>query len=432
MRVRSGVIAGVLVLAGLGAAAEGTADQALLEIVRDVAARVGGVRGGALLRAPVAVRAEAAERELLAADRMDALADPARLAARGRSWADLGLSGPDGPARLVSALAGDLDLVGVQLEPVPRILVDPGALSKADFAPADGTGAEVLLATGVRPDEPVLAHAVTHLRQFEREGRDPLAVTSATTDALLAAAGTAEGEATLVAVRFLFRSMGLEDAVLDVDLDPATLLDGRLVPRTLSTETGAVGELLRFVHRDGYDAVSSAFRAGGWAAVERMRAERVTTSDVLHPERAVPAVRPTVPSAADLPTGWRRVDIDALGEAAIVALVAGATGKDNLGLLAADGWRGDVLERWERAGAPDSGVTRWTTLWAEASDAADADYAFGRALAARMADGALIGAGDGRRVATVNGRRHELVRTGTQVRWTVGPPEMIPEPPPRG
>jgi len=76
-------------------------------------------------------------------------------------------------------------------------------------------------------------------------------------------------------------------------------------------------------------------------------------------------------------------DRDALGEEGIVVLISTWTGKDNLGLIAGDGWTGDALFRWEPPKGGD-GVTQWITRWASPEEAADFEYAFLRGARARF------------------------------------------------
>jgi hypothetical protein len=261
------------------------------------------------------------------------------------------------------------------------MLVDPSLFPDEDFVvdgPTD-TGAQVLLATGVRPDEPRIAHMLVHAARGT--AGDPLASTR-TTDALLARAAVAEGESNLDAIRYLFSAMGMADDVVRLGIDPGAVLDGTLLPAALGSRSGAIDDLLQFVYRDGFDVVAKAHGDGGPARVAVIRDRVASTRDVLHPERIGEAV--LTPAVDDAPEGMERVCTDTLGEQAVVVLISRGTGKDNLGLIAGDGWAGDTLARWERPGAPDRARTVWRTAWRTDQDAADFAYAYRRVLEARF------------------------------------------------
>jgi hypothetical protein len=351
-----------------------------------------------------------------------------RLAARGRAWADLGLGGNASPRNVLVALAADLD--GVSFDPQGnRLLVSPGRLSYADFEPTEqgGEPATLLMLTGMRPDAPLVSHVLTHVRQRERTGGDIL---EPTTDRMLASAAWAEGEANLVAIRYLFAGMQVTEDVMQHVQGPDEVLEGDLLPPGLHALERPESELLAFVYLTGYERAAERHRAGGWEALVEASARRKTTRDLLHPDLG-PALEAVFPTDPVPPTeGVRLADEDSLGEHAIAVLVASLTGKDSLGLLAADGWAGDRLYRWERAGAPDGGVTEWITRWtSEGGDpshpataiAADFDHAYGRALEARFPGAKLAEVGDGGRTLIAEGRLYRLERRGAQVRVLVRP-----------
>jgi hypothetical protein len=267
--------------------------------------------------------------------------------------------------------------------------------------------------TGVRVDEPLVSHVLMHVRQRERRGGDSLAPK---TDELLARSAWAEGEANLVAIRFLFAGMNLADEVIEEGLDPADVLDGALVPSVLGRLSGAESALVRFVYQEGFAMAAEAFRGGGWEALDRAMAARTTTRDLLHPDRppADPAELPVAPPPQA--EGLQLMDDDRLGEQAIVVLVSTLTGKDNLALQAGDGWTGDRLLRWEAASAGrTSGVTLWVTRFASPEQAADFDYAIGRTLEARFPGRPPIVLEGGERVIQTGTRVLRLRRDGHEV-----------------
>ncbi len=277
------------------------------------------------------------------------------------------------------------------------------------------------MSTGVRPDEPLVGHVLVHVRQLERSRADWL---GATTDGTLARAAWAEAEANLLAMRYLFEGMGLADAAVGGGVDPANVLDGRLVPR-FDGLAGAERAMVEFVYGDGFDAAVSAFRADGFAGVVRSAGQRTTTRDLLH-RREQPAARPaaaTEPLTA--PAGFVLADEDVLGAYGIFVWVSTLTGKDNLALQAADGWVFDRLLRFEpqASGSPERGRTEWRTRWADEAALADFEYALVRSLEARFPGRTLSEAGPATRVLSTAERVFRIERESTELRLRIAPLE---------
>lgn len=393
------------------------ADLPLLEEVRRIGKNLEALRGESFTRPPLAVRVADEMRVVAAEIRAGSVLPPARLAARGRAWADLGLGGPETPAKLLQVLATDLDGVGFDAAG-NRLLVAPERLSLEDFVPetADQRELSDLLAlTGVRIDEPLVAHLLMHVRQYERRSGDVL---QPTTDALLAAAAWAEGEANLVAIQYLFRGMNLSDVVAEHRLDPREVLDGRLVPAALDAAGGAERRLLEFVYLDGFALAAERYREGAWPAVGAAIEAGHTTRALLH--RGAPAAAAIDAAPAAPRDGLRLADEDTLGEQAIVVLVSLQTGKDNLGLIAGDGWAADRVWRWE---ADDgTGITEWRSRWTGPEAADEFVYALGRALDERFPEAQPAEPADGRRIVEAGGRVYRIERDGAEVRVRVAPP----------
>jgi hypothetical protein len=394
------------------------ADMDLLRDVRELAGLVAEIRGRELKPPPVAVRADRESRRMIADVRARSLIPADRLEARGRAWSDLGLGDAGTLRRLWSTLAADLE--GVASDPsMRRVLVDPERLTESDFIfVSEGDTAppppELLKATGVRPDEPLLVHMLAHLGQGELQADEP------TTDALLARAAWREGEANLLAIEYLFRTMGIADDVIRIGLDPGDVVEGALLPAGLGVPETVGERLLDFIYREGFARAAEAHRAGGWSAVERAAAERTTTWAVLHPEGGTDAAEGAATSV-EAPPGHEQVDRDRLGAQAIIDLVSVGSGKDNLGLLAAEGWAGDDLYRFETPDAPERGVTLWVTRWRDERGADDFDYGIVRALRARFPSAELETAGEGRRLLRAGERVFRIERRGTEIRVRVAP-----------
>ena len=399
------------------------ADLDLLEAVRAIAGKLEQLRGERFRRRPIAVRAPEMMRGVAAEIRAFNVLPREKLEARGRAWADLGLGQERSPELLLRTLAADLE--GIAFDPAGnRLLVAPERLTDQDFVPreTDDPDTTVLMMTGVRPDEPLVAHLLTHVRQLERDGADFL---EPTTDRLLAHAAWNEGEANLVAMRYLYQGMGVADAVLGLDPDPRDVLGGLLVPSALDALPWVEATFAEFIYLEGFALAAECYVAGGWPALERAMARQRTTSQMMHPGRPLPATPDLEPGDPGI-AGLQLVDVDSLGEQAVFALISALTGKDNLGLQAGDGWEADRLYRWEFADGErrGDGVTLWLTAWRDAEQAADFVYAMGRALRARFAEAELDTAEGGAQRLEAGGRLFLLEREGSRVRLRVAPPEL--------
>jgi len=351
------------------------AEAELTVAVGKIADRVESLREETFAHDPVAVRVPDEMREVAVQLRALNVLSRERLAARGRAWSDLGLGGRTTPELFFGLLATDLD--GVGFDPSGnRLLVAPDRLDDTDFRPGDtpdeAEAATMLQMTGVRRDEPVIAHVLMHAMQHGRSGSDHL---EQTTDRLLARSAWAEGEANLVAVRVLFGGLGLEYDIIDLESGPGEFLGGRLLPAGFDNLTGAVADLLQFVYLEGYAQTVQRFKAGGWPQVDAAIRRDTTCRQVLHPGRMpVPAYEPAPRAPFE---GLELQDWDTLGERAIVVLFSRLTGKDNLALQVGDGWLGDRLHRWESEGGA---VTEWLTLWESDEDVEDYLYGLGKGL----------------------------------------------------
>jgi len=399
------------------------ADLQLLGTVREISKRVMAIRGQKFDRPPVAVRTPDHMREVAATIRALNVLRRERLDARGRAWADLGLGAPSSPETLYIALAADLAGIGFDPEG-NRLLVAPDRLTEEDFAaePDEIDGrSTVLMETGVRVDEPLLCHLLMHVRQRERARGDSLAET---TDALLARSAWGEGEANLVAIRFLFAGMGLADGVLEESLDPADVLEGVLVPTIYSQLSGSERALVSFVYDEGFATAVDVFRSGGWEALDKAIVERPTTRDLLHRDRDPIRADPCETEAPSQAEGLTLIDRDTLGEQAIVVLVSVLTEKDNLALQAGDGWAGDSLYRWESGSGDNDGVTLWVTRWTAPEGAKDFDYAITRTLEARFPDRPAITLEGGERVIQTATHVYRLLRSGNEVRFQISAREF--------
>lgn len=394
----------------------GAEDVELIEAVRAVAGKTATWRGARFSTPPLALRATPVQRAAVARETLDSWISPERLAARGRAWSDLGLGSAESPAEVYGALAGDIDGLALTSDG-RRMLLDPERLSERDFGPVEGPdpALSLLLATGVRPDEPAVAHLADHA--LDLQGAPGAA--RETTDALLAWRAWSEGRANLLACQLLFDGIGAADVVHAPSFNPASVLQGALVPEAYFSGSAVARSLLYFVYGEGFAQAAALAKDGGAAAIARAATARPTSRDVLHPERPAAGSARTEPSAIALPAGFVLVDRDELGEQGIVTLVSVATGKDNLGLLAGDGWRSDGLFRYEpEKGSADpkaGGFTVWISRWVSEAEAEDFAYGVGRVLEARFPGVPIESVGQGRRVLRAGDRIFRLDRSRDSV-----------------
>jgi len=396
-----------------GTAAAGE-DPQLLNEVRRMSRSLEDLLAARFALPPVAVRATADLRRVAAEARLAQALPAERVEARGRAWEDIGLGTREGPSRIYRLLAEDLE--GVAVDPTGRrLLVDPDRLTAGDFIPTgeDADPSSLLLLTGIRPDEPLLLHGLVHLlQQQEERGAWP-----ETTDALLALRAWQEGQANLAAILYLFARVGVGTELFSHSLDPGEVMGGALLPRSIDLVGGAEGALLDWVYRDGYEQAAASIRNGGPSALREAMASRKTTRDVRHLDRV--ALEPGAIAIADEPSPeeLRLADRDSVGEEGIVVIVSTWTGKANLGLIAADGWSGDALFRWEDT--TGDGVTLWVTRWVSPEEAADFEYGYVRSLESRFA--APGDAGQSPRRFEGQGRAITVSRDGMHVRVRIVP-----------
>jgi len=201
-------------------------------------------------------------------------------------------------------------------------------------------------------------------------------------------------------------------------------MGGRLVPEALKSASPVVVHLLEFVYLDGFAQAAAIARKGGFSRLVQERKLRRTTRDVLHVDRAPAAVVALADPVIPASLGLSPVDRDGLGEQGIVSLVALLTGKDNLGLIAGDGWVADALWRFEppagSAKDPGEGATWWLSRWKSDDDAADFAYGLERCLQARFPGEALeVDRAKGTQLLRRAERVYRIEKSGVDVAFRV-------------
>jgi hypothetical protein len=154
-----------------------------------------------------------------------------------------------------------------------------------------------------------------------------------------------------------------------------------------------IGVNMVFPYTGGSMFVETAYRRGGWAAVNACyRTPPISTEQIIHPEKffrkkprqpiedPVKIDLPDVPAAA-LP-GARLIDVDSLGELEITVLLAGAVSNARARMSAA-GWGGDRYAAYERTAGAAAGelVICWLSVWDSERDAREFFSAYSKVLA---------------------------------------------------
>jgi hypothetical protein len=400
---------GVTCLALLGLAAPTAAGQApaqeLLTLARAVQARVETLRG---LKARHSIRFELADAEHVRAYVKRAMEEqyaPGELAHEGLAMQALGLvpAGLDYTALLLDLLQ---EQVGGYYDPKAEVFY---------LAAWMGTEAQ----------GPVIAHELTHALQDQNFDLDAFQERlRGHSDAMLARAAVAEGDASLV---MLLDSVG----ALGLEIEPSALgLDGPLADMlvqasaaqypTLARAPRALRESLLFPYLKGMSFVSAVRARGGWKAVDGLYQRLPESSEqIMHPEKYLD--RPDPPTAVTLraleeltPEGWALFFEDELGEAMSVQLLAAWGVGDEAARLAAAGWDGDRFRAYQH-GADLGWAGLW--VWDTEQDAVEFAAAEAGALPQRW-PGATQEPVDTRTRMTwrlVDGRASAVVREGSRV-----------------
>jgi hypothetical protein len=203
----------------------------------------------------------------------------------------------------------------------------------------------------------VWAHEVAHAAQ-EHRFRLPSRLLGIrhNGDTQRAASAIAEGEAMLVMTVVAATESGAQ-------LDLATTADAMAAQASSFKPPAGIpdyfAEDLLFPYTAGFAAVSSAYRSGGWAAVDTLlAAPPATTAALLHPE--LPATGEPVADAAlpAVPAGWDEVLSDTVGAWGVRFWLSRAIPRTEADTLAA-AWHGDRIRLVRNRTAPGCWALAW-------------------------------------------------------------------------
>ena len=197
----------------------------------------------------------------------------------------------------------------------------------------------------------ILAHELMHVLQGEYfELPEP--ATSDERDALNA---LVEGDADLLSAHYISEHGGVKSNPLESYFDPLTAL-----------------WLFPYIY--GKPFVEYVYEKEGWSGVNALYENPPrSTAEVLHPEKYLEGWRPLKPSfSSKIGNGWKLMMQDTLGEYFIREML-----RAHLSFFAAnesaEGWRGDVIQLYEKG---EAYLIRWKIVWENHEEAKEFTDAF--------------------------------------------------------
>lgn len=226
----------------------------------------------------------------------------------------------------------------------------------------------------------VIVHELTHALQDQHFRIDDfVARIRGNSDAMLARAALAEGEATWVSMAYASGADDLEHYAPSLESDDSSTreaVDAAHVPHFLQA-------VLMFPYTHGLKFVNYGRQTGGWQPLNKAYADLpVSTEQILHPERYFDTrdnpVSIHLPASGTIKeTGWELIFEEVLGEFVLRHLLSMQSDPADA-IRAAAGWDGDALQVFRR-----DGELAWVQLsaWDSQQDAHEYAIAMGRVLA---------------------------------------------------
>jgi hypothetical protein len=226
----------------------------------------------------------------------------------------------------------------------------------------------------------VIVHELTHALQDQHFHIDDFVTRiRGNSDAMLARAALAEGEATWVGMAYASGAGDLEHYAPSLESDDSSAreaADAAHVPHFLQA-------VLMFPYTHGLKFVNYGRQTGGWQRLNQAYADLpISTEQILHPERYFDArddpvaIRLPVPAAIEA-KGWEHIFEEVLGEFVLQHLLS-MQGDAANAIRVATGWDGDKLHVFRR-----DGELAWVQLsaWDSQRDAHEYVVAMERVLA---------------------------------------------------
>ena len=264
----------------------------------------------------------------------------------------------------------------------------------------------------------VVAHEVAHALQDQHFDLERwLSALSPTEDGSLARAAVAEGDAMAAMIAFLLEPVG---AGIE-DLPPISSLleegSGGVAAGypTFDAAPPALQRLLLFPYVEGSDFVREALARGGWSAVDRLyRDPPASTEQILHPDRYFDSR--DEPQAVELPPDAapsEPLSEGSWGEFGTRLALAATLADSALAATAASGWDGDRYGLWRDAAGSIRYV--WVTAWDSPAAAERFAEVYAQAALDRAPASARFATAEGRFELAATGRTLRLVRNGLRV-----------------
>lgn len=219
----------------------------------------------------------------------------------------------------------------------------------------DPVGKVMVLADWLAPEQQqaALLHELVHALQDRDLSLDQfLAPSSGTGDQLLARQALIEGEATALSLEVLLKAQGLDLQQIPDLSSFHQLAAAQSTGPIFDRAPKFLRDQLLFPYTQGLVFVRQFRRRQPWSAFGQLyRDPPRSTAQILHPaklfdQRQDPLSVSLPDLRSALPSGWRRVDEDDLGEWNLAAVL-----ETHLGEAAArgvaTGWRGDRYQVWE-------------------------------------------------------------------------------------
>lgn len=250
-------------------------------------------------------------------------------------------------------------------------------------------------------DEAVVIHELTHALQDQTfDAGRKLQELQIDTDGQLAYQAVLEGEATLVMLAFVYRSLGKSLDELINDQSTLQMLNAGAAAIEVESQAPAYFvDSLKFPYVEGFRIVLAAYKSGGWEEVSRLHGKRMpTTEAVMHPGLFLKG-KVSVP----------RFRVKSSTQRCCRTLLATRLGEFHwrflLGAPAAEGWADDFVS--VHADGEGGTTVLVETQWDRPRDASEFVQAYERFLAARKLPFRVRL--DGTRVRVAYGKSPELI-----------------------
>jgi hypothetical protein len=279
-----------------------------------------------------------------------------------------------------------------------------GSQAAAYYNPANSTF--YILKTDMPASEldPTTLHELQHAIQDQYFGLDKMMSSiKDNDDAATALKFLIEGEATYVMTVYSLQKMGMDDTMLEMQINMTAKMDRERLIEMSKMAMGMQGgseaqkkslatleKTPRYLYRTlvdpyykGAKMVMAVKKSGGWEAVEQLfKNPPRSTEQALHPEKLIgerddPTALALPDLSASFGSGWSQREANTLGELGLQTIFRDVMGAKNEKACA--GWDGDRLHSYERKAGKEASVV-WYSTWDSLSDAKEFATAYKKLL----------------------------------------------------